>query len=133
MACAATFKFLRRSFRYCLDMSDWRLVSKEGELVWTSPSLPNGGQALYTVLSPTLMLATNRKGDSYPVNYMKVPEITRVSMSTPNAILVECRNGKNTLLVCNAGAQEAASWFENLQRVTSGQGSLAPTAPSPQP
>jgi hypothetical protein len=106
-------------------MSDWRLVNKEGELVWTSPAVPNGGQNLFTVMSPTLILGCAKKGDTLPVNYIKLPDVTRVSMSTPTGILLERRTGSSVLLVCHAGPQEAAVWLESIQRAVGGSGSLA--------
>jgi hypothetical protein len=107
-------------------MSDWQFASREGYVTWTSPALPNGGQRLHSVLSPTLLLGYLQVSDTVPVDYVKVPSIRGAALQSQNVIHVERDSGESMLFVCE-GEDDARQWLHHLQMAMGNSAQYAET------
>ena len=96
-------------------MTEWQFASKEGLLIWTSPSLPDAtGPQLFTVLSPTLLLGYQQQNESLPVDYVKLSSVKSAVTKSPKAIELERSTGAPLLLVART-EMEANDWLHMIR------------------
>lgn len=111
-------------------MSDWRFASVSGFLVWTSPTLPDGGGTeLFSELSPTLIIGLQEQGDVLPIDYIKISTITSVSLVGQDQRGIELqRDGAPAVLLVAPSQEAAGDWLRGIQAAV---GETADTAVKP--
>ena len=91
--------------------------SKEGLLIWTSPSLPDAtGPQLFTVLSPPLLLGYEQQNDCLPIDHVKLSSVKRAVTKSPKTIELERSTGAPLLLVARTET-EANDWLHMIHLV----------------
>lgn len=113
-------------------MSNWQFASREGMLTWSNPALPESGQTMFSVLSPTLLMGYQQQGDPLPLDFIKLSAVSSVSQSG-SAIDISRRDGMNMRLVATS-PNDAGEWLRMINLALQGSGANVPqqqAAPAP--
>lgn len=87
-------------------------MQHEGYLTWTTSSLPEGGQRLFTKLSPSLLMGQAQPTDPCPLDFVQLTAVTSCTLQG-DRVLLEAEHRSSLLLVADS-TQESLVWYNKL-------------------